>query len=284
MQYVQILLGLLCCTLAYRSMLIPAQIAPGGFTGAAQLMQHLVGVPVGITTLAMNVPLFIVSARSLGLRFGLRSLIAMAALSLMIDYLPIPPLLDMEADESLLLSAVFGGLMGGAGFGLIIRGNATTGGSDMLGKLVTRRFSFISVGAVMFAVDAVVILASAFVFGAASALMALISDYLMSYMIDMMVDGLNSARAYFVISDKADEIAEYVMRHLDRGCTNLHGEGMYSRQSKNVLLCVLNRTEGIQLRTAVARVDSRAFVFSAKVHEVLGEGFRPHTPPKRRRE
>ena len=262
-------------------MLIPAQIAPGGFTGAAQLLQKLLGLPVGITTLAMNVPLFIVSARSLGLRFGIRSLIAMAGLSLMIDYLPIPPILDMAADESLLLSAVFGGLLGGAGFGLIIRGNATTGGSDMLGKLVTRRFTFISVGAVMFAVDAVVILASAFVFGAASAMMALISDFLMSYTIDLMVDGLNSARAYFVISDRADEIAGFVMDRLERGATSLHGEGMYSRRSKNVLLCVLSRTEGIQLRTAVARIDPSAFVIAAKVHEVLGEGFRPHTPPRR---
>ena len=274
---------LIACAAAYRALLIPAQIAPGGFTGAAQLVNYLTGWPVGTVSMCLNIPLFIISARSLGLRFGIRSLLATVLLSVLIDYLPIPAILDMTLGENLFLSAIFGGVLGGVGFGLILRGNATTGGSDMLGKLITRRFNFVSVGAVIFAVDALVIAASAFMFGAASAMLALISDYLMSRMIDLVVDGLNSARAYFIISEETDKIAEFVMNRLERGATRLNGTGMYSGEPRNVLLCVVSRTEAIQLRSTVARIDPNAFVIAAQVHEVLGEGFAPHIYPRAKR-
>ncbi len=273
--WLQILLGLLLCATGYNMFIIPNEIAPGGFTGIAQLVNHVTGLPIGMLTLALNVPLFALSAKSLGLKFGIRSLFASVGLSVMIDILPIPSVIPMDTTERLLLASLFGGVVAGAGFGLIIRGNATTGGSDMLAKLINTHFHSVSIGMVMFAVDGMVILASAFVFDIVSALFALICTFLMSQVIDFLVDGLNSSRAYFIISAESDAIARRVMDEMERGITGLHGRGMYSGEDKQVLLCVISRTESPRLRSIVAECDPAAFIIAANVHEVLGEGFRP---------
>ena len=273
--WLQILVGLLLCTMAYNMFLIPNNIAPGGFTGIAQLLNHAFGFPIGLTTLVLNIPLFVFSAKSLGLKFGIRPLFASVGLSLLIDVLPMPSVIPFDTTERLLLASVFGGVLGGAGFGLIIRGNATTGGTDMLAKLITARFHSISMGAMMFIVDGTVIVASAFVFDVVSAMFALISTFLMSKMIDFLVDGLNSARAYFIISDESEKIARRVMDEMERGITGLNGQGMYSGTDKKVLLCVIGRTESPRLRAIVSECDPRAFVIATDVYEALGEGFRP---------
>jgi len=273
--WLQILAGLLLCAVGYDMFIIPNQIAPGGFTGIAQLVNHATGWPIGMLTIALNVPLFALSAKSLGLKFGLRSLVASFGLSVLIDVLPIPSAIPMDTTERLLLASLFGGVVAGAGFGLIIRGNATTGGSDMLAKLINARFHSVSIGLVMFAVDALVILASAFVFDVVSAMFALICTFLMSQVIDFLVDGLNSARAYFVISEQSEAIARRVMDEMERGITGLHGRGMYSGEDKQVLLCVIGRTESPRLRAIVSECDPAAFIIATNVHEVLGEGFRP---------
>lgn len=272
----EILAGVFVCSLAYNMFLIPNEIAPGGFTGIAQLVSHGTGWPVGTITLCLNIPLFLLSAHSLGLSFGVRSLAATVGLSLMIDFLPIPSLIPADTTERMLLATVFGGVLGGLGFGLIIRGGATTGGSDMLAKLVKQRIPSASIGGIMFAVDAIVIIASAFVFDIVSAMFALISTFLMSHVIDMLVDGLSSARAYFIISDKNDAISQEIMTRLERGATALKGRGLYSGNDKDVVLCVVNRTESVRLRAIVSEIDPQAFMISTNVHEALGEGFMPH--------
>jgi uncharacterized membrane-anchored protein YitT (DUF2179 family) len=271
-QYALIIIGLLACALAYRMFLIPNEVAPGGFTGVGQLLNSLFGWSVGWVTLALNIPLFLMSARSLGLDFGVRSLVATIGLSLLLDYLPVPA---VTSDR--MLASVFGGVLGGAGFGLILRGNATTGGTDMLAKLVHGRFPMIKVSVVLFAVDALVIFASGLVFDATAAMFALISSFLMSKMVDTVLEGMNAAKAYFIISAKSDEIARRIMYELERGVTALDGRGMYSGAERHVLLCVVSRMETIRLRTIVAEEDSQAFVIAADAHEVLGEGFSPHT-------
>lgn len=272
----QIVLGVLICALAYDMFLIPNNIAPGGFTGVAQLIHHATGQSVGLITLLLNAPLFLLSARTLGLSFGVRSLSATIGLSILLDFLPIPSVIPADAAERMLLASVFGGVLGGVGFGLILRGGATTGGSDMLAKLVKERFPSVSVGSVMFIVDAAVIIASAFVFDVVSAMFALISTFLMSHVIDMLLDGLNNARAYFIISDRHAEIAVRIMAELERGATALNGRGLYSGRDKDVILCVVNRVESARLRAIVAELDPNAFMIATNVHEALGEGFMPH--------
>ena len=266
---VMILAGLLCSSAAYNLYLIPNNIAAGGFTGIGQLVNSIVNVKVGTVSILLNIPLFLLSMKSLGLRFGLRSLLARLGLSLFIDYLPLP-----AATDDLLLATVFGGVLGGVGFGLILRGSATTGGTDMLASLIHRYFPAIRVSVGIFAVDGLVILASAFVFDQTAAMYALICAFLMNVIVDIVLEGPNSAHSYFIISDRSEEIANCLMDELERGVTALSGKGMYSGTEKQVLLCVVNRFETMQLRRIVFSIDPSAFVIANKAHEVLGEGFK----------
>jgi uncharacterized membrane-anchored protein YitT (DUF2179 family) len=267
----RILAGLILGAFAYRLFLVPNEVAPGGFTGIGQILNALFGWNVGTVALALNVPLFALSLRSMGLRFGVRSLFASAALSMLIDYLPFGPLTDDR-----LLAAVFGGVLGGAGFGLIMLGDATTGGSDMLGMLIHKRLKVVKVSAAVFMVDALVIVAAGVVFDVKGALLALISTYIMARVLDRVLEGPNMAKAYFIISGRAEEIADAVMKTMDRGVTSLAGRGMYTGEARSVLLCVINRRETLRLRTLVSGIDPEAFMIATDVREALGEGFQAH--------
>ena len=264
-----VLLGLLAAAIGYRMYLIPNQVVNGGFTGVGQLLNHLMGVSVGTVNIVLNVPLFLVSMRSMGVRFGVRSLIAMLLLSLLIDHIPLPP-----ATDDLLLAAIYGGAISGIGFGLILRGSATTGGTDMLASLLHRIIPVLRVSYGIFFFDGVVIIASAFAFEPQAAMYGLISTFICNVLIDLVLEGPDSAHSYFIISDKSDEIAERVLRDMDRGVTALEAVGMYSHTKKRVLLCVVNRFETIRLRRIVFEIDPKAFVIANKAKEVLGEGFK----------
>ena len=262
--------GLILATLGYRLYLIPNNVAPGGFTGIGQIVNHLVpAVGVGLVNLLLNVPLFLVSLRSMGLGFGLRSLISSVALSLMLDYLPVPAMTD-----DVLLSAVFGGVLCGAGFGLVLRGHATTGGSDMLAAIVHRHVPALKVSVCLFAVDATVVIASGFVFDASAAMYALISVFVMNVVIDQVLEGPGLARSHIIITNHGEKMAERILKELDRGVTAIEARGMYSGEGRTMLLCVVSRLEAVRLRSIVYSVDPRAFVIVQNVHEALGEGFK----------
>ena len=271
-----IVVGLLICSLAYRMFLVPNNVAPGGFTGIGQLLHALIGVKVGTVALILNVPLFAVSLRHLGIKFGLKSLAASAALSLLIDYLPVAALTDDP-----LLSAIFGGVIGGAGFGLILRGSATTGGSDMLAALIHSKIPAIKVGVIMFGVDAMVVFASAFVFSPVLAMYALIAVSIMNYTVDFVLDGLNRATAFLIVSRESAQIGKRILSEMERGVTVLNGRGLYSGEGREVLLCVVSRFETILLRRIVMMCDARAFMIAINAHEVLGEGFKDMRTGKR---
>lgn len=260
--------GLLLCALAYRMFLVPNEIAPGGFTGIGQLCNALFGINVGTVSIILNVPLFAVSMRSLGLKFGIKSFVASMLLSLLIDYLPVP-----SATDDLLLAAVFGGVVGGAGFGLILRGSATTGGSDMLGTLVHSLFPPLKVGVVVFMIDAAVVLASAFVFSPMLGMYALISTFIMNFTLEYVLEGFNRAVAFLIVSKESETISRRVLDEMERGVTGLNGQGKYSGENREVLLCVINRFETVQLRRIVTSCDPSAFMIAINAHEVLGEGF-----------
>ncbi len=265
-----IVIGLVVAAAAYRMFLIPNRVVLGGFTGVGQLVNRFTGLSVGTVNLVLNVPLFLVSMRSMGVRFGARSLLAMTGLSLLIDWLPLEPLTD-----DMLLSAIYGGVFTGIGFGLILRGSATTGGTDMLASLLHRMVPVVKVSFAIFCFDGLVIAASALIFEPQAAMYGLISAFISNVLVDAVLEGPNAANAYFIISDHADTIARRIMDELDRGVTALNAMGMYRRTDKQVLLCVVNRFQTMQLRRLVFAVDPKAFVFSTRSHEVLGEGFTP---------
>ena len=267
--YAQILLGSLIGAIAYPLFLVPNHIAPGGLTGIATVLNFLFQWPVGTVSLLLNIPLFIIGYRSMGRVFAFRSLFATVLFSLLIDLIPLPPM-TMEP----LLGAVFGGVLLGAGLGLILRGGATTGGTDMAARMVHSHFQHISVGALLFVIDCLVVLLAGVTIEAEYALYAFISIFVSTKVIDVVMLGLSTDKACYIISSQYEAIKELLIVKLDRGVTVLHAEGGYSGQSRPVLLCVVSAQELGRLKAMVRSMDENAFVFISDAHEVLGEGFR----------
>ncbi|MEG2718985.1 MAG: YitT family protein, partial [Clostridia bacterium] len=195
--YVQIIIGSVLGALAYPMFLVPNHIAPGGLTGLATVLNFLFKVPVGMTSLLLNIPLFILGYRSMGRVFAVRSLFATVIFSVLIDILPVPALTQQP-----FLGALFGGLLMGLGLGLILRGGATTGGSDMVARMIHSRFAHISVGAILFFIDCCVVAMAGFFIEIEYALYAFISLYAGSKVIDMVMVGLSREKACYVISDE----------------------------------------------------------------------------------
>jgi len=269
MAYLQIFVGCFLGAMAYPLFLSPNYISPGGLTGVAMVLNYLIHVPIGTTSLLLNIPLFLIGYKSMGRVFVFRSLIAMLLFSVLIDLIPLP-----VATTQPLLGAIFGGVLLGVGLGLILRGGATTGGTDMSARMVHNRFQHISVGTLLFGLDCISVLMAGLFIEVEYALYALICIYISSRVIDMVMLGTSREKACYVISKEHEQIKHELMHKLERGVTVLHAEGGWSGQSRPVLLCVLSPQELTQLKVIVRSLDETAFVFISDAHEVLGEGFR----------
>lgn len=288
--YLLIIVGSIITALGTNIFLIPNKIAPGGLTGVATVIYHLSNgiISPGLTMLVLNIPLFIIGVKYIGKKFIFKTLVGTVLLSLFIDIFK--PFTDQLAgmlllsgseplnnSPDLLLYSVYGGLFIGIGIGLIFRVGGTTGGSDLAAKLVHHFFpgftigqtlTFIDIGIVVFATIAF----KSFILG----LYAIITLFVMSRIIDAIIEGVNFAKAVYIISDKASEIGENILYDLDRGITALKGTGMYTGKEREVLMCVLHRSQISQLKQIVKSIDQDAFVILADVREVLGEGFKSH--------
>ena len=266
--YLQILLGSLIGGVAYPLFLTPNRIAPGGITGIAMILNHLTHWPVGVMSLVLNIPLFLIGYRAMGKIFAFRSLVATVLFSLFIDILPLRPL-----TEDPLLGTLYGGILLGAGLGLIMRGGATTGGSDMIARMVHKRFQFISVGTFLFAIDCAVVIAAAFLIGTSEALYALINIFLAAKVMDAVIIGFSSNKACFVISSRWEEISRRIMQDMNRGVTQLTARGAYTGTDRPTLLCVISRSEIMAFKRILREEDESAFVIIVEAHEAIGDGF-----------
>lgn len=266
--YLQILLGSLVAAAAYPAFLVPNNIAPGGLTGVATILNFLFRWPVGTVSLLLNIPLFIIGYRAMGRIFAFRSLVATFLFSILIDILPIRPI---STDP--LLGTLFGGVVLGAGLGLILRGGATTGGSDMVARMVHRRLPFISVGMFLFAVDCLVVLVAAVAIGTEQALYAFINIYVCSKVIDTVMMGFSGNKACFIMTSRWEQITRRLMDEVGRGVTHLEAKGAYTGREQPVVLCVAARQEIMSVKRIVQEEDEKAFMFITEAHEALGEGF-----------
>ncbi|MDO5021959.1 MAG: YitT family protein [Eubacteriales bacterium] len=266
--YVQIIFGAFLGALAYPMFLVPNNIAPGGVTGAATIINYLWGFPVGITSLLLNAPLFIIGYRSMGKRFVFRTLFATVCFSLMIDFLKIPPTTEDE-----LLASVFGGGLLGFGLAFILRGNATTGGTDLIARMVHNRFPIISIGIFLLIIDFVVVFAAGVTMGMKQALYAMVTVFVCSKALDAVLAGIGTNKVCYIISKRQDAIRQRILNDMERGVTLFDAKGGYSGEAISMLLCVVNRLEIIALKEIVRSEDQKAFVFVTDAHETLGEGF-----------
>lgn len=271
--YVMILLGGAIAGASYTYFFVPNNIAPGGITGIATVLNYLIGwPPVGTLSFLLNIPLFLLGFRSGGKIFVFRSFVAMMLLSLFIDILPGGPITDDS-----MLASIFGGILLGVGLGLVLRSGATTGGTDLAAQMVHRRLSFISVGTFLFGIDCLVILLAGIVFDIQAALFALIALYISTQVMDVVIKGWNTEQQIMIISDKAQEISERIISEMDRGATFIEATGAYTGEKRGMIYCVITRAEIMRLKSIVSSVDPKAFVTVSDAHEVMGEGFRQFT-------
>lgn len=283
------MLGSFITAAAINVFLIPHKIVPGGLSGVATVIHYLSKglLPVGATMILLNVPLFIAGITFIGRKFIIRTLFSSVILSVFIDYTqPISSffienyLLKIESvptQPDLLLYSIFGGLIMGIGLGLVFKYDATTGGSDLAARIVNRFIPSLTMGQILLFVDVAVVVMAAIVFQSfLLALYAVVSLFITSKVIDVMLEGVSFARAVFIISDRSETIAKEMLEKLDRGVTSLKGTGMYTKKDKEVLLCVLHRRQIPALKQLVKKIDERAFVILADVREVLGEGFKSY--------
>lgn len=272
-RWVSLIVGIFLTSAPFPLFFIANDIAPGGVTGISTLIYALSGFPVGLAAILINIPLFLIGIRRMGKMFALKSVIGMVGASAVIDLLPMGAVTDDP-----ILAAVFGGVIMGTGLGLVIRAGATTGGTDMAAALIHERFPAISVGGLLLAIDFCVVVASGIVFDIQSALYALIAIFLSTQVMDRVIEGFESAKAFFVFSRHTGAIADAVLERLERGATFLHGKGAYSKQETDVLLCVITRLQIPQFKRVVEEIDPEAFLMVTDVREALGEGFT--RPPK----
>ena len=268
--YGMMLVGALITGASYAYFFVPNNIAPGGVTGIATVLNHLIGnPPVGTLSFILNIPLFLLGYRSGGKRFVFRSFAAMMLLSLFIDILPGAPITDDG-----MLASIFGGILLGIGLGMVLRAGATTGGTDLAAQMVHNRFSIISVGTFLFGIDCLVILLAGVVFDVQAALVALIALYVSTKVIDTVIKGWNTEQQMMIISDQAREIAGRITSEMNRGATFIEATGAYTGEKRGMLYCVVTRAQIMQVKGIVAGIDPHAFVTVSDAHEVMGEGFR----------
>jgi len=248
--------------------IIANQLAEGGFTGIALLLNYIFGWSPSLVILILNIPVFIVGWIKLGRNTMLYTIFGILFVSI---FLWLTSGFQSTLDD-LLLVALYAGVTIGLGLGIIFRFGGTSGGIDIIARLVQKYFG-ISMGRTMFTFDAMVISVSAYYLGLEKAMYTLIAVFLGARVIDFVQEGAYAAKAATIISDHAPEISLKIMNEMGRGATLLKGRGGYTGSDKEVLYCVISRTELTRLKNLIYSIDKKAFVVVSNVHDVLGEGF-----------
>jgi len=260
--------------------LAPMKIPVGGFTGIATILSTsgIVPLSIGILTLLMNIPLFIFSYNQIGSRFGVLSLISTLIYTITMDlFSRVPAFIDFSNQlHDVALSAVYGSIVYGLGLGLIIKAGGSTGGSDMLAYVIGKKIHRPSVGFIIFAIDFLVIALSGIVFKSyITPLYAFLTSFMTSKVVDYLIEGGKRSKVFYIFSDKVEEISKAIIEELHRGATAFKGTGMYTHKERNMIICLINRTQTSLLKKIVKKIDERAFLFISNVNEAIGEGFSP---------
>ena len=268
--YVVIAIGAVLTAVATDLFFVPNQVVAGGVVGIGTLLHYTAGTPVGLVTLLLNVPLFVVGVIwGGGLRAGLRTAFGVLVMSAAIDLLaPYLPALRLDP----ILYIVYGGLLDGLGMGLVFRAGGTTGGMDIVARLLNRFFG-VGLGRTLLVANVLILGAAGAIFGLEPALYAIIVAYVSSRVVDLVQEGMTRSRAALINSDRTEEIRSAIFEELGRGVTLLYGQGGYTRRDRPVLLCAVAQSEEGRLLRLVQRVDPDAFVIVVSASQVLGEGF-----------
>ncbi len=275
--YGLILAGALLQALAMNLFLVPGRLAAGGVSGLAIIVNTYTGWPIGVMIILGNIPLFLLGWRLLGgRRFMARTAAAVVVYSLLLDLsVFVLPRHGLTVDP--VLNALYGGVIGGVGMGLVFRAGGTSGGTDILARLLVQ-WRGIPLSQSYLLTDALIVLLAGLAFGWDLALYALVSLYVSGLAAELAAEGSAVVRTVTIISSDPDGVARHIMEDLERGVTMWPGVGMYSGEPRRILFCAVSRAEVGQLKAIIREVDPRAFVVIGQAHEALGEGFRPLQP------
>lgn len=273
--YALIALGCLIFALGFDLFMEPHSINVGGVSGVAMLLVEVTGIgSVGVFTVLLNVPLFLMGYKVLGKRFFFGSLFGMLASSLFLDVCSIIPAPQTET----LLGALFGGVLSGVGIGLVFMGHASTGGSDIIARLLKRKFRDLKMGKLMLMVDLVIVAFTGVVFRDISkALYSVVILYVSAEVMDAILYGLDYSTVALIITERYDEVYAAIGNQLDRGATFLDGRGGYTGTPKTVIMTAVSRRQVSDLKQLVQSIDPNAFMILQEAHQVLGEGFKRYS-------
>lgn len=268
-EYVYVIVGAAIIAIGFNVFLLPNQVASGGVSGISTILHGLFGWNPGIVQYAFNIPLFIAGVLLLGKKFGIKSFIGTITL-------PFIVLLTNSWEpwtDNSLLGALFGGIVVGLGIGLVFKGNASTGGTDLLAQIITK-FTGLSLGTSVLLIDGIIAISAAVVFDLEKGLYALIGLYVTTKTIDIIQLGFSQSKMVYIITLKQDEVRQAIYAEINRGVTKLQAIGGYTGEARPVLMVVVYQTEFTKLKQLIKSVDPSAFVIVSDAYEVLGEGFK----------
>lgn len=272
--YSFILIGTFIMAMGFVFFISPYKLAPGGVYGIAIILHHLLGFPIGISGLAMDIPLTIIAILVLGPKFGTKTIFGFVMLSAWITVLEFAwgyePLVEGDA----LLSAIFGGVLVGIGLGLVFKSKASSGGSDIVAMIIAK-YTKLPLGQLLIAVDAAIVLLGLVAFDDWKIpLYSWIVIFITGKIIDTVLEGINYEKTCLIISEKPEEIRDKIIHDLGRGGTFINAQGMYSEQDKRMIFTVVNRREMVLLQEYVHEIDPSAFITIINTNEIYGEGFK----------
>lgn len=268
-------IGCALFALGFDLFLAPGGMNAGGLSGLAMIFVHLTDISsVGIVTALLNIPLFILAGVKIGKKFFFGSLIGMLFSSLFIDLLALLPVPDVEP----LLGAIYGGVICGAGLGFVFAAGVSTGGSDIIVRLLKLKYRHVPIGVISMSFDAVVAILTGVVFhDVNSALYTGIAIYISGKIIDMVVYSFDYSTVALIITKNYEQVAQTISDKLERGATYLHGEGTYTRKETKVVLTAVKKQQVAELKELVVDIDPDAFIIVQEAHQVLGDGFIRYT-------
>ncbi len=270
LRYMGIFLGCLIASCSINLFLVPSHLLTGGVTGIAIIFYFLADLPIGMQTLVYNIPLLFAAYRVLGRNYALEVIMGTVMLSFCLDLTRF--LNDYSPVNDLMLSAIFGGVFNGIGYGIVFRMNGNTGGFDVLAAIIKKYYS-LNMGIVIFAFNCLLMVAAGFLFGVVPAMFTLICMYVNAQVTDKVIEGFNSRKAVMIVSHSADLIALEIMGEMGRGVTFLHGQGAYSGKERDIIFVVVSLTQIARIKLLTHMIDERAFMIIMSASEVMGKGF-----------
>ena len=269
--YMGTILGAAIMAFGISSFLLPNQLSSGGFSGIATITYYLFNIPMGIMIFVLNIPLFLFAEYKIGKEFFVKSIVGTTSLSIFIDVFDkYPPI-----TEDRFLACIYGGILVGVGMAIVLKGNGSTGGTDLLTYIIRTYKPHFKSSSLIVIIDVIIVMLNVIFFKEIEiGLYSAIAIYIMGKMIDIVFEGINFTKMIFIVSNKYKEIAKEIGEKYGRGSTAVYAKGMYTRERRMMLLCVVSRNEVARIKDISLKIDPKAFIIIANARETWGKGFK----------